>query len=214
MKKILLYSFLFVSTICSAQTKMITKTGKITLEATIPAFEEIKAKNESVTCILNPKTSEIASLALMKGFRFKVALMEEHFNENYVESDIYPKATFRGKIENFDASKLTSSAKEFTINGKLELHGKTKAISTLAKIRKVDNAIEIVTNFNVNTDDFDIEIPKVVRNKVSKKVNLSLNFLLNQSLSDRLQNKLIAMVKPKNSGKTQELAAAIVKKIF
>jgi hypothetical protein len=179
MKNILLCSFLFVSLISSAQTKMITKTGKITFEATVPAFEEVKAKNESVTCILNPKTSEIASLALMKGFRFKVALMEEHFNENYVESDTYPKATFKGKIENFDISKLTSSAKEFTINGKLELHGKTKDISTVAKIRKLDTGIEIITNFNVNTDDFDIEIPSVVSKKVSKKVNLSLNFQLN-----------------------------------
>lgn len=179
MKNTFLICFLFVSLFGSAQTKMITKTGKIIFEASVPSFEEVKAKNENVTCILNPKNGEIAALALMKGFRFKIALMEEHFNENYVESDTYPKATFKGKIENFDFSKLTATSKEFTIKGKLELHGKTKEITTIAKIRKVNNGIEILSNFDVNTDDFDIEIPSVVSKKVSKKVNLNLNFLLN-----------------------------------
>src|SRR6187549_3993369 len=100
MKKLLLMTLLSVAGFVSAQDKMITKTGKVTFEASVPAFEEVKAKNETATCVLNPTTGEIASLALMKGFRFKIALMEEHFNENYIESDKYPKATFKGKIEN------------------------------------------------------------------------------------------------------------------
>src|SRR6478672_4504093 len=109
MKKLLLLVFLSFTAITFAQDKMITKTGKITFEASVPAFEEVKGTNTAATCVLNPKTGEIASLALMKSFRFKLALMEEHFNENYVESDTYPKATFKGKIENFDAAALTAS---------------------------------------------------------------------------------------------------------
>lgn len=179
MKNIFLIGFLFSTIFCNAQTKMITKTGKITFEASVPTFEEVKAKNETVTCIVNTKTGEIASLALMKGFRFKIALMEEHFNENYLESDTYLKATFKGKIEDFDVSKLSEIATEFTIKGKLELHGKNKEIKTIAKIRKVNNGIEILSNFDINTDDFNIEIPSVVSKKVSKKVNLNLSFLLN-----------------------------------
>jgi hypothetical protein len=179
MKNIFLISFLFAMICCNAQTKMITKTGKITFEASVPTFEEVKAKNETVTCIINTKTGEIASLALIKGFRFKIALMEEHFNENYLESEKYPKATFKGKIEGFDVSKLSEIATEFTIKGKLELHGKSKEIKTISKIRKVNNGIEILSNFDINTNDFNIEIPSVVSKKVSKKVNLNLNFLLN-----------------------------------
>nr|WP_294777821.1 YceI family protein [uncultured Flavobacterium sp.] len=178
MKKILFYCCLLVALPNFAQTKMVTKTGKITFEASVPAFEEVKAKNESVTCILNPASGEIASLALMKGFRFKVALMEEHFNENYVESDKYPKATFKGKIENFDLSKLTATAKDYTIKGKLELHGKSKDITVTAKIKKTDNGVEIDANFTVNTDDFDIEIPSVVSKKLTKKVAVNLDFTL------------------------------------
>jgi hypothetical protein len=174
-----LLSLLVVASMSSfAQTKLVTKTGKITFEASVPAFEEVKAKNEAVTCILNPETGEIASLALMKGFRFKVALMEEHFNENYVESDKYPKATFKGKIDNFDLSKLTATAKEYTIKGKLELHGKTKDITVTAKIKKTDAGVEIDSNFIVNTDDFDIDIPSVVSKKLNKKVAVTLDVTL------------------------------------
>jgi polyisoprenoid-binding protein YceI len=104
--------------------------------------------------------------------------MEEHFNENYVESDKFPKATFKGKIENFDYTKITTTTTSFTLKGKLELHGKSKDITSVIKIKKGKDGIEMVTNFSVNTDDFDIEIPSVVSKKVSKKVNIALEFVL------------------------------------
>ena len=112
MKNIIAFFSLALLSFSTVADKKITKTGTIVFEASVPSFEEVKAKNEAVTCILNPDNGEIAALALMKGFRFKVALMEEHFNENYVESSKYPKATFKGKIDNFDESKLTTTAKE------------------------------------------------------------------------------------------------------
>jgi len=178
MKNILLSAIVFVATMTFAQDKMTTKIGKITFEASVPAFEEVKAKNEGVTCVLNPKTGEIASLALMKGFRFKIALMEEHFNENYVESDSYPKAVFKGKIENFDVKDLSTTAKDFTMKGKLDLHGKSKDIIAVAKIKKTDSGIEIKSEFNVNASDFDIDIPSVVKSKVSNKINIKTEFIV------------------------------------
>src|SRR4051812_34513770 len=108
--KLFLVPLFLLTAACFSQEKIITKNGKITFEASMPAVEEVKGKNEGVTCVVNIKTGEIASLALVKGFRFKVALMEEHFNENYMESDKYPKSTFKGKIEDFDYSKLTPQA--------------------------------------------------------------------------------------------------------
>ena len=84
MKKIILTAMLSITGICLSQEKMIDKSGMITFEASVPSFEEVKAINNSVTFVLNPATGEIACLALMKGFRFKVALMEEHFNESYM----------------------------------------------------------------------------------------------------------------------------------
>ncbi len=175
MKKLLI-AFVLMGFAASAQEKMVTKTGKVTFEASVPSFEEVKATSETVTCVLNAKTGEIASQALMKSFRFKTALMEEHFNENYIESDKYPKATFRGKINEFNAASLTADAKDYMIQGTLEMHGKTKDVSMPAKIRKTDGGIEITSSFSVNTDDFGIEIPSVVKNKVSKKVSVKSVF--------------------------------------
>ena len=180
MKRILILSAIVILTGFKtfSQDKKITKTGKIVFEASVPSFEEVQAKNESVTCVVNIKTGEIASLALMRGFRFKVALMEEHFNENYMESDKYPKATFNGKIQGFDWDNIGSSPKEFKMNGILEVHGKSKEITTSVFLRKVDNGLEIVSDFKVNIKDFNIDIPKVVSKKVAETVNIKALFLV------------------------------------
>ena len=180
MKRIILLSAILILTGLKtfSQDKKITKTGTITFEASVPSFEEVKAKNESVTCVLNTKTGEIASLVLMKGFRFKIALMEEHFNESYIESDKYPKATFEGIIQGFNINIIGTSPKIFKMNGKMELHGKSKEINTNITIRKINDALEIIANFDVNSDDFNIEIPQILTKKVSKTVNIKTNFLL------------------------------------
>ena len=179
MKKIILIALLHLSAIGLSQEKMISKSGKITFEASVPSFEEVKATNSNVTFVLNPTTGEIASLALMKGFEFKVALMEEHFNENYIESDQYPKAIFKGKIEGFDLSLLTDKPKDFIIKGKLELHGKSKDITTTASINKYKTGIVILSYFKVNATDFNIAIPSLVKSKVSNTINIEIAALLN-----------------------------------
>ncbi|WP_300567584.1 YceI family protein [Flavobacterium sp.] len=179
MKNILLSVFIVLNlTNVLAQDKILTKTGQVTFEASVPAFEEVKANHKAVTCILNTKTGEIASLILVKGFQFKLALMEEHFNENYIESDKFPKATFKGKIDNFDLDKITTQNQEFTIKGKMELHGKSKDITVIAKIKKVKEALQITSNFALNPEDFDIQIPTIVKAKVAKKVDVRLDFTL------------------------------------
>ncbi|RZJ28586.1 MAG: YceI family protein [Flavobacterium sp.] len=176
--KTYLISLMLLSVFLPQQEKMLTKTGNVTFEASVPAFEEVKGTSQTVTCVLNPKTGDIQSQILMKSFRFKIALMEEHFNENYIESDKYPKATFRGRIDKFDAAALTATAKDYTIQGTMEMHGKTKDISMPAKIRKTEAGIEVVSNFTLNVDDYGISIPSVVKSKVSKKVNVHSEFLL------------------------------------
>lgn len=178
MKNTLFALFLISSSIIFGQDKIVAKNGSLTFEASVPSFEEIKAKNSGVTVIINTKTGEIASLALAKGFKFKIALMEEHFNENYIESDRYPKATFKGKIDNFDFSKVSSEAKNYTIKGKLELHGKSKEITITAAIKKTSDGTNLISNFSINTDDFDIEIPSIVSKKVSKKTNMKMEATL------------------------------------
>lgn len=158
--------------------KYSTRNGSLKFEASVPSFEEVAAENKTASAVLEASKGDLAVLALMKGFRFKVALMEEHFNENYVESDKYPKATFTGKIEGFDVAKLTVEAKVFTITGNLVLHGKTKKITDAAKISKSGDKIIIVGSFTVKPEEFDIEIPKVVSSKVADKIEIAYNLSL------------------------------------
>ena len=179
MKNTILISIFFLFSISGfTQDKILTKTGQVTFEASVSSFEEVKANHKNVTCILNTKTGEIASLILVKGFQFKLALMEEHFNENYIESDKFPKATFKGKIEDFNLEKITAQNQDFTIKGKIELHGKIKDVVVIAKIKKIKDAIEITSNFTLNPEDFDIQIPSLVRAKVAKKVAVKFDFTL------------------------------------
>ena len=178
MKKIILVPLLFASLLVFAQEKMITKSGIITFDASFPSYDEVKGTNIGATVVLNPETGEIASLALMKGFHFEIALMEEHFNENYMETDRYPKAIFRGQIEAFDRKTLTSNPKDFVMNGKLEIHGKARDISVIAKLSKVGPRVVLNTSFSVNTSDFSIPIPTLIQYKLASKVNIQLAAVL------------------------------------
>ena len=178
MKKLLCFYLLLSVSFLHSQEKLISKNGKIVFEASVPSFEEVSAVNNEVSCILNLKNNEISSLAFLKSFRFKLALMEQHFNENYIESDRYPKAAFKGKIENLDINKLTDKPTEYNVKGKLELHGKSKKISFIANIKKIDNAVVIQSNFPLNADEFAIEIPSMVKNKVSNQINVTTEFVL------------------------------------
>lgn len=178
MKKRIVLLFLFVGIFHVSAQKYATKTGNLKFEASVDSFEEVAAENKNTSAILDSGTGDIAVLTLMKGFRFKVALMEEHFNENYVESDKFPKASFKGKIEDFDASKLSATAKTVKISGDLTLHGKTKKITVNAKISKSDDKITVTGNFEVKAEDFDIQIPKLVSKKVADKIKVNFNLPL------------------------------------
>jgi polyisoprenoid-binding protein YceI len=182
MKKTLLYSFvllLIIAAITNASAqKLITKTGNIKFQASMPSYEEVAAENKSVSAVLDQSTGDFASLVLIKGFRFKVALMEEHFNENYMESEKFSKATLKGKIEDFDISKITSTPKNFTLKGDLTIHGKTKPLTVIIKISKAANGVNAIGAFEVKPEDFDIEIPSLVRKKVADKIKINYNFLL------------------------------------
>lgn len=170
--------FLFVGIFAVSAQKYATKTGNLKFEASVDSFEEVAAENKNTSAILESSTGDIAVLALMKGFRFKVALMEEHFNENYVESDKFPKATFKGKMEDFDVSKLSSTSKIVKISGDLTLHGKTKKITANGKISKSGDKITVTGNFDVKAADFAIEIPKLVSKKVADKIKVSFDLQL------------------------------------
>ena len=176
--KYLFYCIAFISLSSFSQSKYLTKTGTVNFEASVPSFEEVKASNNSVTAILDAENGELASLVLVKGFRFKNALMEEHFNENYAESHKYPKATFKGQVKDFNISKIDKST-DLGVNGELTFHGKTKSINDVrVKISRENDFIILSGNFKTKASDFNIEIPKIVRNKIAEDIDISFHFKL------------------------------------
>lgn len=169
------------SLLAQAQNEWSTTKGSIHFEASVPFFEEIKASNEEALFSVVIKTSEISCTVFIKGFQFKRALMQTHFNENYLESDRYPKATFIGRIEKFDYKFLSESPIEYQMKGILRIHGKSKPLFSKVWIKKnAKGIIEIQSSFVVNTDDFNIEIPTIVANKISKQVSVHCKASLSQ----------------------------------
>lgn len=169
---------LLISIHSFAQDKYMTKTGKVDFEASVPSFEEVSAKNNSVTAIINVDNGEIAALAMVTAFRFKNALMEEHFNENYSESHNFPKATFRGTIQNFSLENLSATKSIHKINGQLTFHGTTKEINCTASISRMQNHIQMDGGFKVLASDFKIDVPKIVSNKIAEDISVSFSFEL------------------------------------
>ncbi|RKE94999.1 YceI family protein [Ichthyenterobacterium magnum] len=179
--KHLIYILLLISISSFSQSKYYTKVGLVAFEASVPSFEEVKAKNTSTTAILNTENGEFAALLLVKGFRFKNALMEEHFNENYAESDTYPKAIFKGKIVGFSSEELNQNSKHLSFNGELTFHGISKKLESISiDVKRIGNIIYIKGHFEANASDYEIKIPKIVRNKVSEAIKVSFEFELNQ----------------------------------
>lgn len=171
--------FLVASTGVSSQTKYSTKSGTIAFEASVPSFEPVAAKNENVSALLNADTGDFAALALVNGFRFEIALMEEHFNENYMESSKFPKALFKGTIQGFDTHSISNQPQELEIEGSLTIHGVTQPIQTMVRIQKIsESEISLVTSFIVKPGDFKIEIPKIVKNKIAEEVHVDASFQL------------------------------------
>ena len=174
MKSRILIVLLFFSLSFYAQEKYYTKSGTIIFEASVPAFEEVKATSSKVTAVFKSETGDIAALALVRGFRFKVALMEEHFNENYAESDKFPKAKFLGKIQNYNASILNGN--KIIIKGELTFHGITNNVEVNGEINKKGNSINLSANLSVKPEDYNINIPKLIRKKVAETIDIQINF--------------------------------------
>jgi len=179
MKKITLLALFFILYPIIAQEKLSTSKCTIYFEASVPFFEAVEAKNDIVDCTLIPDKGQITFTAIIKNFQFKRDLMKEHFNSNYMESDRYSKAVFKGVIEKFDLKIITETERDFQIKGKMTIHGQTRMILVNAKIKKVDNGIQINSFFTLNTDDFNIEIPNIVIAKISKNVNTKVDCILN-----------------------------------
>ncbi|WP_298316519.1 YceI family protein [uncultured Aquimarina sp.] len=169
-----LLNILLFSLLCSAvsfgQGKFLTKKGYTSFFSSTP-IEDIKADNNQVLSIIDSSTGTIAISILMKSFMFEKSLMQEHFNENYVESDEYPKAIFKGQI--IDFSDANENETTVTIVGDITIHGITKKIEAKGKINKTEESIKLTGDFPIKVADFGIKIPSIVSNNIAKMIKVT-----------------------------------------
>lgn len=158
-----------------AQERFTTRSGAVFFEASVPSFEPIKATNKETSAVLDVGSGNFAVLALVRGFRFRVALMEEHFNENYIESYKFPKTSFKGKIVDFNIDNLSNKPQKFSAVGALYLHGVTKEIKVPVTILLDDNQLKLSSTFSVKAEDFGIKIPSLVRKQIAEIVEIRVD---------------------------------------
>ena len=156
----------------SAQGKFFTREGKVHFFSKAP-MEEIDGVNKKATSIIDTQTGQIEFSILMKAFEFEKALMMEHFNENYVESDKFPKSVFKGVISNNSEVKWTTDGTyPVKVAGKMTLHGVTKDMNADGTITIKGGKPTATSTFNLLIKDYNIEIPKVVKDKVAESVKV------------------------------------------
>ncbi len=139
--------------------------------------EDITATNNQVLAALDPVKGTVAVSMLMRGFKFEKSLMEEHFNENYVESEKFPKATFKGTLEKPIQDIMTKPGTYlFKVSGDLTIHGITRPLATQVTLVVTAGTIAATTKFTVRVEDHGIKVPSIVIENIAEEVEVTSNF--------------------------------------
>ncbi|WP_300601512.1 YceI family protein [Niabella sp.] len=155
--------------------KYFTKNGTVSFEAGT-ALEDIIATNKTTASVLDAATGQLEFAVLIKGFEFRRALMQEHFNENYMESSKYPKAVFKGKIVNLaDVAFQKPGKYPVTVKGILEIHGVKKEVTASGSLTVSGVGVQALAKFPVTIADYNISIPGIVSDKIAKTAMVSVN---------------------------------------
>ncbi len=150
-----------------------TRNGFIGFYSKTP-FENIKAENNQVYAVIDLSKKNIAFTLLMKNFVFEKELMQEHFNENYAETDKYPKANLNGSFTG-DVDFSKDGKYDITVMGAMTIHGIIKTISLPATLEVKNGAVSGVSYFQLKPEDYNITIPSIVRNKIASVMDVSVN---------------------------------------
>ncbi|MEO5581216.1 MAG: YceI family protein [Saprospiraceae bacterium] len=176
MRKLILMSMvsiLWTGAVIHAQ-KYFTKTGTVRFVST-STLEKIEAETKTANCVLDIKTGAMEMAILIKSFNFDKALMQEHFNEDYMESDKFPKATVKGTITNISDSLASGVKYEGKFKGTITIHGESKPIESKITYSLISGSILASTELKISLADFKIEIPAVVKDNIGKTVDIFIN---------------------------------------
>jgi polyisoprenoid-binding protein YceI len=178
MKKILLCAVLLAATNSLFAQKFLTRTGKVSFYSATP-MEKIEAINNDVAAVVDGASAAMKFIVPVKSFKFERQLMQEHFNENYMESDKFPKSEFSGKLSDPSAVNWTKDGKyAVTAVGKMTMHGVTKDVSIPGTVSIVKGVPTLQAKFAIVPQDYKINIPSVVSNKIAEKIDVTVNVQL------------------------------------
>jgi len=156
------------------QGKYLTNNGTIKFYSHT-VIEDITAENRRVAAVVDAEKGEVAVIVMMNEFQFVKKLMQEHFNENFVESEKYPKAVFTGMIENNVSVDYSSPGiNQVKVLGELTIHGVTRSLSTMGTLEVTANGIIARTSFLLNPEDYEIKIPRVVRDNIAENMEITV----------------------------------------
>lgn len=156
--------------------KYITKEGTISIFSQTSLFT-IEAKNQKVASILNAETGDVVASTLVRSFNFKEALVEEHFNENYMESEKYPKSQFKGKITNWSTVDINKDGTyPINIEGELTMHGQTRNETMKGKLTVKGGKISATAETNVSLENYKIIVEESYKDRINDKIKLVIEF--------------------------------------
>jgi hypothetical protein len=166
--------FLSFANLVSAQ-KYYSKAGNIHFISETP-LENIEATNNGAYAVMDAGSGQIEWSVLIKGFKFQKALQQEHFNENYMESDKFPKALFKGRLVKGSSVNCSQNGDyKVNVEGDMTIHGITKPLSAPALITVSNGKIRMSGSFTLKIADYGIKVPKVVRNNIAETVQVTVN---------------------------------------
>lgn len=174
MKK-LIFLLLLAPIMANAQTKVFTKKGQISFYSET-SVEKIEAHNNRVTAVLEQESGKLEFSVLITAFEFEKALMQEHFNENYMESPKFPKATFKGAITNIKDIDFKKDGEYVAkVEGEMTIHGVTKKVAESGKIVIKGGKISASSTVNIALKDYNITVPSVVGAKIAEVIKVVVN---------------------------------------
>jgi len=156
-----------------------TRNGNVDFFSSTP-LEDIKAVNNQVSCVLNKENGQFAFQVPIKAFTFKNALMQEHFNESYLESDIYPKSIFKGEIIGWDDIQLSQDSLNILIEGDLTIHGVKNQVRQSGRVWVSSGVIYGESTFSVRLVDYQVKVPKIVRENIAEVIKVNVKVKLKQ----------------------------------
>lgn len=173
-----MWRIIIITILLHSLTKAVNAQRYLTRKATVSfqslaSKETITATNNQGIFILDTGSLVVEAAVLMRGFTFRKALMQEHFNENYVESEKYPKSIFKGRMTGTSPNWEQDGTYTVTVEGTLNLHGQTNPVSTEALINIKSGKVSASTSFTIKLSDYRISIPAVVTNNINNTITIS-----------------------------------------